>query len=286
DAQTSAALTYCASGELKFQQVVSNGIGGYEEIWSFTLTKDIVGKWKLAISSTSPDKQLPICVINIISCDRTNIYSITYSSDFIDTPFGSSPKLVPKKTESYPAVITAGCYPIDASSAVGVIWLAFCGGDYLDQDKTQTRFPNLLVPDPRRDPGAWDCDLQYCLTGSGKSRLLVAGKYVIQQAYIRNSAIDYPEMDEPMNDNERESFQRTFSRYKTLKAASTITSAYYSDEITNLNGIFIPIRFHADLGLEDVSDYSDRFVGVVTNIVIAETTNLMPPLRGLITVED
>lgn len=146
--------------------------------------------------------------------------------------------------------------------------------------------PQLISPDPRRDPGAWDCDLQYSLTGSGKSRLLVAGKYVIQQAYIRNSAIDYPEMDEPMNDNERESFQRTVSRYKTLKAASTIKSAYYSDEITNLNGIFIPIRFHADLGLEDVSDYSDRFVGVVTNIVIAETTNLMPPLRGLITVED
>jgi len=279
-------LGYSASGELRFQQVLSNGVVLYEEIWQFTLDEDAIGKWKLEIYTTFPDKSLPVSVTNIISCDKTNIYSVDYSSDIVETPIGGKPKVVPLKTESYAAVISAGCYPIDESSEVGVIWLAFLGGDYLDPDKTQTRFPNLLVPDPRRDPRAWDCDLKYSLIRSTNHWLISSGEYILQRAYIRKSAVDYPEMDEPIGERQIETFKEAFSRYKNLKSASTVTSDYHLDETTNLNGRLLPTRFHSNLGLEDKSDVSDSFICVVSNVAISATTDLMPPLRGTIRVED
>lgn len=285
--QSNGALSYTASGELTFQQVISNSVIGYSQVWLFTLTRDTSANWQLTTTEMFPYAKSLICLTNITSCDGTNVYSVTYSSEYIDTPYGRAPKVVPLTKAAYPAIITPGCYPVDAGSAVGMIWLTFCGGHYLNRDSTQMHFPNLLIPDPRKDPRAWDCDLKYKLTGTGSGRIIDAAKYVIERRYMRKNAVDYPGMDEPMSDDERESFQRTFAREEALKAETTTTSTFSVDGLTNLNGFTIPLRFHADVGLESASHYSlDRFVGVVTNVVIDETTNLMPPLKGQVTVED
>jgi hypothetical protein len=277
---------YRASGELRFQQVGTNGVIRYEQTWPFTLIENEVGKWRLEISTTIQYMDLPLNTTNIISCDGTNIYSVTYSPDIVETPLNAKPKVVPNTKEAYSAVISAGRYPIDSGSAVGQIWLAFMGGNYLNPNKTQMRFPNLLVPDPRTDPWAWDCDLKYSWTRSGGRWLINSAEYIIRKSYIRNNAVDYPEMDEPVSTEQRDEFRRKFARYKNLKTESTLTSDYYLDETTNVNGRLFPMRFHSNLGLEETHSFTDRFVGVVSSVVIIVATNLMPPLNGEIYVED
>ena len=167
---------YSAQGSVKFQIVETNNAISYEQTWLFDIMEDSVGRWKLDIHTRYPDPKLPITTSEIISYDNTNIYCVVYSNNRVETPRNGSPRVV-QGTNRYPAGISAGPYPIDQSSAVGVVWLAFLGPEYLPQTEKKINFPNLSVPSARTDPMAWSCDFEFDLVQEGNHPLLKSGQY-------------------------------------------------------------------------------------------------------------
>ncbi len=224
----------------------------------------------------------------IIACDGKNIYGVLYSPESVKTTMDGGVKVVPSKGSS-PARVSGGPYPVDYSSAVGLIWLAFFGGHYVDKSETQIPFPNLLVPDARQDPMAWACDMNYKLAQNNSDSLISSAQFLLNGGRLSNYTIDYPEMDEPGDNAALQHFFDSLHEYKSIGKESLARSIYYLDESTNLNGLLIPTKFRCTLAPMPNNLYikGNFFYAVVTNIVIEQSSSpLLPDLKGSVWVED
>jgi len=278
---------YSVEGVLTYKQINANpsSPAHYTQSWLFTLMADKIGRWKCVIQTKSPDLRLPVESRQEFAYDGTNIYAVVYSPQVVLTSPGSSPKIIPSTNEAGAAEISSGPYPTDYGGAMGIIWLAYLGGQYLDPSNTTVSFPNLTVANARTDPMAWSCDFQYSLVRSDP-RFIRSGTFHLKPDLLYENSIKYPELDEPVSDAEYDEFIDVVKGYRTFNGDSLLRTVYTLDQTNVLDGIPIPTRFHADLPPIATNYPSFRVEGVVTNLLPIQRLELMPALKGLTRVVD
>jgi hypothetical protein len=211
--------------------------------------------------------------------------SVLYSPNRLDTRNGQI-KVVPGN-DQYPALICSSLFPIDHGWSAKLIWLAFVGGEYVDAAKKQIKFPDLMFGNPREDPMAWICDFEYDLVpGANGQSLIHSGTFRVNPKYISDNPLAYPEVDEFQDKMTAAKWRYEIQEYKKLGGHSLTQSAYQLDEMTNLNGMMIPTKFHYNLFNAFNEQFRIYYDGAVTNITFPETANLMPVLKGEINVQD
>lgn len=283
-----AHFLYAAHGELRYELTKDQKLTG-EQIWLFNFMEDAAGRWKMQVVSvpTADDKE-PIDSNEMISFTGTDIFSIVYSDTRVDLPKGGRPKLT-KGNTNYAARVSAGPFPIDHSSAVGAIWLAFAGGRYVAPDGGQTRLPNLLVPDARNDPIAWVCDLRFEFLAGANRKLLSWGDYLLQTNYLANDSLMYPDLDEPDSELTQEEFRRAVAAFASASEVQRTRERYRLEESLTTNGLAIPTKFHCVVSSPiTFTNFASeaRILGVVTNISFPGEADVFPPVRGGVTVQD
>lgn len=273
-------------GMLSYQEMVSNAPVGYRQEWPFTVVSDKLGRWQISVNTRMPNPQLPIESTQYLAYDGTNIYAVTYSPQVVVTRPGSPPKLMPATEKTGAAQITAGRFPTDYGGAIGIIWLAFFGGRDLNVSNQSVRFPNLTVGNARTDPLAWSCKLEYELVSKFDSKLISSGRFVLNPDWLRSSPYEYPELDEPDNDNVYDRFKDLTDAYRELPESDRVRSIYILDSSNLIGQVLIPAKFHVELNQADNPQHPFHIEGYVTNAVSTNIADVMPPLVGLINVHD
>jgi hypothetical protein len=286
-AEQDVHATWNAQGLLKYQNLSTNGTTNFEQNWNFAVTGSEGAPWKLSLDTTFPNPAYPIRTTEIIAYDGTNIYSVVYSSNRLDTT-GGDVQVVPGNGQ-YPARVCSGPFPVDHSSACGVIWFAFFAGRYLNESNSRARFPDLLVTEARIDPMAWICDLEYKLTGAPPGSIISRARYFANSSYLLKDSLDYPELDEPETLVQDAVFANRVSQYAQLKSEDLVRAVYeLQQSAPALGSATVPKAFICTLaavpGRPDL--LGGRFEGNVASLVESVSSNMLPELHGQVIVED
>ena len=289
-ASTEFEALYSARGKLQYT-VRTNDVPILEQEFKFSFLEGVGGQWRLDLSTTTPD-QNRINSTEILSFDLTNIYSITYSDARLETHLGSQPRVITGNS-SYPARVCAGPFPIDHGPTAGLIWLAFVGGRYVDPTKKSQALPNLLVlPDARHDPMAWACSLDHVELSGGTRPLLLSGQFRLDTNYLHGDSLQFGALDEPETEQDLQRFNSQIALYRSTSRARLVRASYRVERTSHLGSIDIPEKFSADVASPLVipDAYSGMTTisidGVVTDIVEHPSIELLPPLKGQVTVQD
>jgi hypothetical protein len=282
---------YLAEGSVLCKSIGEDGTIEFAQEFFFSIMQDEAGRWRLEIVTTPPQhNQHKYVSRELLSYDGKDIYSVAYCSHRWDRTASGQYGLVPQgppESAAHGARVSKGPYPIDHGSAVGTIWLAFVGGNYLLSTGQQVRFPNLLVADARNDPAAWICDFQYSLIDGNIRPLLEKGRYLLNKKYLADSPFDYPQLDQPMTEELAARFRNMVNQYKTAGSDILNRATYELDEVESFNGLLVPKKFHALLTLAPIrTNMQGHFYGAVTNLAVPNATTMLPPLLGRITVQD
>lgn len=277
---------YAARGALDQRILVRGRV--ISQRWSFELMEDSMGRWKLSyVTALSPEDQM---TGEIIAYDGSSIYSVITGGWKLVISDGR-PTIRPSG-DTCAAKVTAGPYPVDYSSAVGTIWLAFIAGRLLPADRQVVPFPNLTVSDARLSPLAWSCDLSYALTVGDVRPLLERGRYRLNPRYVRASALAYPDLDDPDNASDFHAQRKEFENLKRIAGSgSSITVAeYVLGEKEPFHGFLIPTRFQCQIwplkDLDRTLAPAIQMAGTVTNVFAPDPCSLLPPLASRADVLD
>jgi hypothetical protein len=277
---------YCAQGI--FQYTTETKAFTNQQNWLFEVLEDEAGRWQLKVDTVFSHPKVRLESTEIIAYDSKDIYSIVMSPQRI-VPAGKTWSIAQNSSLNAGRVL-AGPYPIDHSSAVGILWLAFFGGRYVDRDRSRTRFPNLTVPDARIDPTAWCCDFEYHLDGSPSHPLIRKGEYVINKRYLGQSHKDHSELDEPDNDRSLQLQQRQFERAHAAGPLELRRASFELLETRIVNSVRVPAVFRCEIarpiGLSPTIDVRLTATVEVTNAFVAPPSPLLPPATGHVTVQD
>jgi hypothetical protein len=255
----------------------------------FTISFDKDGRWQITLQSYLT--KWAITSTEHISYNGTDVFSVIYSDKRIDRQKKPVSNL-PLEANRHPARICPGPFPIDNGQRVGLLWLAFLGGEYVVAPHAMKMPPNLLAPLPRRDPGAWVADFQYKLLNESLSPLIASGSFVLDKIKVSSDLIDYPEIDEPTDVDQMESVNQSIKRLKAANNDDLIRSSYsLLESRPYTNDISIPMHFTATsfspIGTSSGHIPSVRWDGLVTNIIIdTPSMQILPPIIGKIDVED
>jgi hypothetical protein len=277
---------YCAQGI--FQYNTETKAFTNQQIWLFEVLEDEAGRWRLKVDTVFSHPKVRLESSEIIAYDSKDIYSIVMSPQRI-VPAGKTWSIAQNSSLNAGRVL-AGPYPIDHSSAVGILWLAFFGGRYVDHDRSRTRFPNLTVPDARTDPTAWCCDFEYNLDGSPSRPLIRKGDYFINKRYLGQSHKDHAELDEPDNDRSLQLQQRQFERAHVATPSELRRASFELLETRTVNSVRVPAVFRCEIarpiGLSPTIEVRLAAKVEVTNVFVAPPSPLLPPVTGHVTVQD
>lgn len=293
-AQTESFVAqYDAKGELVYRQRDTNNVVRFEQKWYFDLAESTAGQWRLKIDTTYPDPKMRIRSSEIIAFDGTNIYDLNRSPDKVVAAQGTEPIVLPNTNGDAAAQIGPGPFPIDSSSAVGLIWLVFLGGNYLNVARHNARIPDLTVTAARRDPLAWICDFQYELVAGGQHELIKSGAFRLNTNYLSKSFSDIPELDVPQGEQASGRYGATIAAVQKLSGDMLARSSFQVDHFEATHGLSIPQQFHCLLAappeavLELGNNYPPMTLdGTVTNITFDVTMGLIPDITGRTTVAD
>jgi hypothetical protein len=289
NAEDSFLPIYSAQGVFRYAQRYDQRVIE-PEYWNYEVSVDSLKHWKIIIHARPVVNGLTIISDTTTVYDGTNIYSLT-SGDVIkvDPTNPTHFEKVNVKNPVQVANICVGPYPLDSSSAVGIIWLAYIAGENLDPEISKVKFPNLSVSDARMDPMAWSCDFNYELVQSSKYKIVKSGKYIVNPLYIKPHFSDYLELDEPSNGGADD--RQMFYKYDYLRNITNeqVAAVYTLDVATNLSGIVIPTVFHLEINTDTIgfgtNGYS-IFDGVITKIQATTNQSLFPMLGEDVTVRD
>jgi hypothetical protein len=257
--------------------------------WPYSVAEDRERHWRITIRSDDSFRGTPLRSKVSIAYDGTNVYSLTDADVFRIDPL--DPFHLQRMTNTGPVSVGKICpgpYPIDSSSVVGTIWLAYLSGACLDPAVSKTRLPDLAVSDARMDPMAWSCDFVYELLGTTDRPTLKSGRFDINPAYVRPTFSDYPDLDEPPNSGTRNTqLFYSFARIKALKRSTTV-AVYVLEGTTNIDGVSVPTRFRVEVPTSAMGFGKGylRFDGLATNCQAGRIESLLPPLRGSVTMRD
>ena len=193
---------------------------------------------------------------------------------------------LPLEDHEHPAQVYHGPFPIDYSSRVGLLWIAFVGGEFVKQNMVQPS--DLLAADARTDPEAWSTDFRYKLLAESPNPLIVSGTFYLDKTKIASGVTGYPEIDEP---TDSEAMLQRIKRLKAAKNDELVRSTYSLQETALIGDVRIPKKFSAmhsyDPGSVQGSSSRIQWCGQVTNIIAQPAlTQLLPPIIGRIKVED
>lgn len=277
---------YSASGILTYTAKRTDGRILINQEWHFELSEHANGKWEMEVSTKYPNPSIPIETTSYLAYNGYDIYSVVYSSNRIDVRDGRIE--VVQGNGEYPGRVSSGPYPIDHSSAVGALWLAFISGRYLPLSGEATNLPNLLVTDARKDPSAWTCQFEYELTNSNARRLLFSGRYLKMDGYIRSDPQSYAELDFAQTGEELDNLLHAFKQYSELTGDQRLRASYNLLSSTNIEGIMIPLEFECVLApLPGRSDLAGgQLAGRITSVHFSTGVLQLPPIHGKIQVED
>jgi len=120
------------------------------------------------------------------------------------------------------------------------------------------------------------------------TKLLTFGSFVVNSNYFLKSGLDYPQLDDPVNEAELTTVTEQVKQYAALKGDTAVRAVYQLDESQSINNTSLPKRFHCEVApppnRPDLR--GGRFRGVVTNYLASVEWNPMPDLFGRVVVED
>jgi hypothetical protein len=283
-----AAPRYCAKGELTYQSYGARGAVLVEQRWGFRLMVAQTRQWRLDMETKFPNPALSYQLAQVIAYDGGSIYSLASSRDVFSMADGKLRKvtLTNGLAAQSCARISPGPYPVDESSAVGVLWLAFFAGEYLSPSTNTMRFPNLSVSAPRSDPMAFICDITYKLRTDGDRPVLGAAEYRLNPSYLKADPGDFWELDEAETKEQYLQMSRLLQAYRASTPAAYTSAVYSLDEAIFTNKMLIPKSFHCDLMLAQDHNYRGVLYGRVTNLCLGTIEDLLPSVAPGIAVED
>jgi hypothetical protein len=278
--QESFQPLYRAEGTVQWEMRI-NDIRRSTDNHSFNVAEDRDGKWHMQVLSTVTVYPQGSSMISTqrIAFDGTNIYQVIYSDKRLDTTVAGDGKpttrIVPNTGESLTATITSGALPLDQGTVPRFVWVAFLSARYLKESTNVTKMPFLASSEmPRGEPSIWMCDLDYALTVSGGHALLSKGIYILNRNYIADSSLDYPQLDEPMDEEALSNFNLYIRSAREVTNANRLVRGRYDlAEVSDIDGINIPkaFRFNLDPPLWRKNN-ANRMMIQVTAIV----TNALP----------
>jgi hypothetical protein len=242
--------------------------------------------WRITVASFIPQWQLTST--EHIAYNGTDVFSIVHSDKRVDVNMKPIPN-TPLETGFSPARICRGPYPVDHSSVVGLLWLAFVAGPYLSE-KSNARVPNLLVTDARTDPLAWTCDFDYSLDRAGDPPLLQSGTFRINKTLISLDLVPYQDLDEPQDGIRVQKVQRQLEAALSLKTNALAAAAFNLEEIGESFGRRFPKKF---TGIRHCCPDSIagvyamvRWHGETTNTLMSQPMAILPLLVGRVSIDD
>lgn len=261
-AATEICPIYRAEGLLSYKSLGPSGNILVEQDWHFKIMEGQTGEWKLAFATRFPNRALQFEVTEEISFDGTNIYSVMSSKDVFSMVGGKIQRFnQPNQTSAYSnGRICVGPYPFDESSAVGVLWLAFLSGRYLEASSNMMRFPNLTVSNARSDPAAFICNLTYALRRNNARPLLEKGEYRVNAAFAMGGLDEFPELDVPEAEESDARINHLLKIYREGRPESQVSARYALDEAVPVGAALVPTRFHCELHLMENPNYRGVFL--------------------------
>ena len=281
---------FTVQGTLKFQ-INTGAYQSHPRIIKFEVAEDRLMHWKIILHENANLLNIPITNDISVAYDGINMYGMTTSDLIIHDPSNGYNL---RKATNAPRVsvvnVSTGPYPLDFSSSVGVLWLTYIAGSYLDLSTNQMKFPDLVVTSPRLDPMTWSCDFVYSLTHTKDLEFIQSGKFFANPDYVKQRFADYSELDEPENNNEdaNRSMMAHFNYLKSLKTSS-LAGSYEILETTNLSGFAIPARARFQIPGKIFGPGSDGFSMyevLLDRLGKLSETTLLPPLPSDVTFRD
>jgi hypothetical protein len=284
--QGSFSPAYVAQGIIKEQAITKTGELKLNTETQFAFMADAEGHWQM--SREDYIKKWDAHTSRSIAYNGTDIFS-AFFSDKLMTRSGPVTNLPPEQ-DSHPAEVCRGPFPIDFGPQIGLLWIAFCGGEYISQHPTQT-IPCVLFPDARTDPPAWATTFEPALVAGSANPLISNGSFVLR-TNISLNLTNYQEIAEPTSTKGVEVFIQEMKRINAAKPDALLCASYSLEDSKVVGNRRIPTRFTAirylcaadgpqpprPLGRWDVE---------VTNI-ITNTASIQPLLRiiGKFDVQD
>jgi hypothetical protein len=281
--QDSFAPLFTAEGIVEEHLLDASGKILTTNQFPFKVSVDSNGWWQIAFQTYFP--QWSLTSTEHISCNGTDIFSALYSDKRLDENYKPVNNL-PLENHEHPAQVYHGPFPVDYSSRVGLLWIAFVGGEFVNQNTIQP--PDLLAANARTDPEAWSTDFQYKLLVESPNPLIASGTFFLDKAKLASDVTGYPEIDEPADSK---TMLQRIERLKAAKNDELLRSTYSLQQSELIEGIRTPKQFSAthcyDPGSVQGSSARIEWYGEVTNIIAHPApTQLLPPIIGRINVED
>lgn len=187
----------------------------------FTVSLDASGRWKMVLQTHFP--QWALTTTEHISYNGTDVFSVLYSDKRLDENYKPVNNL-PLEDHEHPAQICHGPFPVDSSSCVGLLWIAFVGGEFVGQNTTQP--PDLLASNARTDPEAWSTDFQYKQLAESPNPMIASDTFLLDKVKIASDLMGYPEIDEPDDSGQMATIPKSLSLRvnltKTIQLSTTI----------------------------------------------------------------
>lgn len=284
DAQEFRPL-FTAEGEVREVVYKAPNEAVATNVFPFVISVDAKGLWQLSWVTRFP--QWDAHSTEHLAYDGTDIYSVIYSDKRLDGQMRPVSNL-PFESNQHPGRVGAGPFPVDHSSCVGLIWLAFVGGHW---SNVPNRVPDLLVMMARTDPGAWLTRANLETEGGGIPPLLKSATFELRDPVPSAELLDLPEVDEPADGEGVEAFRQIMKRYRGARDEERVRSRFRLDAISEVDGFQVPKAFSgsrtAPVGAEPPGFVHVAWSGVVNKVVATpQARPLLPPLHGKVTVQD
>jgi hypothetical protein len=263
---------YRAEGTM-LQEMVSVSSGNVIKTWTngFAVSLDNNRHFKITLAQ---DNGFSEC----IASDGTNIY--TFLAESVNEDHGTVFSII------------EGLYPVSNSQAIGLLWMAYVSGEFLEDPHFGGRVPNVISGMTAMDPTASCVDLKYTLESYAHNTLLTKGEFVLNKSLVSENLYDYPFLMEPISESTREQWLGMLKELKQAVPEDCVLSAYALKNSVVAREYHIPVAFQSEaystpLSQEEILNCRFRVSGMVTNIILdAPRRSLLPLIHGVASVSD
>lgn len=287
NAQDSFSPVYVVQGIIKEQAITKTGGLTVIDEYPFEFREDAEGHWQM--SRKDYIKQWDMHTTLLLAYNGSDIFGVLYS----DKTLGPDNKPInnpPPEQDEHTAAVTRGPFPIDYGPPVSLLWIAFCGGEHISNNPTQT-IPCILFPDGRNEPPAWATTFEPTLLAGSANPLISTGLFVLR-TNIPLDLTNYQELSEPATSEELEAIIQGIKRINKAKPDSLLCATYSLEDSKVLGNRRVPtrfagIRYYSGADGPEPSRPLGRWDVTVTNIITnAVPTPPLPQVIGKFDVQD
>jgi hypothetical protein len=190
------------------------------------------------------------------------------------------------------AAIHRGPFPASLDSPVGVLWLAFMAGEYLDPSDNLSVMPNPLFTNGRIIPLAWASQLEYTLDGPRTHPVLQKGTFLLDSSLVGKHLLDHVEINLPQTPDEMYQLQVQHDAISGLDGERVEVGRYELLRTASVSQYTMPTEFRCSAPspsrlLQSDADVTGHFHGQVSNVTTIEVSGLvMPSIQDSVYVKD